>query len=113
MASTIPLAPVTRPKTMPQATFESLKSKAQEMEGLFINTLVKEMFAGLDSRGALGGGYAEETWRGLMAEQYSQEIAEAGGLGLTNDLMHQLIKAQAGAQPRSGAEASLIGAYQK
>ena len=77
-----------------------LRSQAQELEGIFINTLMKEMFSSLKSDSdAMGGGFAEDTWRGMQAEQMSNAVSEAGGIGLADSIMGDLLKIQEASQP--------------
>ncbi|WP_081691439.1 rod-binding protein [Cucumibacter marinus] len=110
--STVPLPPITRPEHMPQAQYDRLNGQAQEMEGLFINTLVSQMFSGLGEEDAMGGGYAEQTYRGLQAEHISDAIARAGGFGLADSILRDMIATQAtpAAAPTS-TPAQAAGAY--
>ena len=77
-----------------QDPLRRMRQQAKELEGVFLNTLMKEMFSGIDTKGAFGGGFAEETWRGMQAEQYAAAMAEAGGIGLADSLMADLIALQ-------------------
>ena len=89
--STIPLAKVD-PKT---PGYEKLHKQAVELEGVFLNTLMKEMFSSIDtSDESFGGGFAEETWRGMQAEQFANSLAEKGGIGLADNLMGDLLRMQ-------------------
>jgi flagellar protein FlgJ len=89
--STIPLAKVD-PKT---PGYERLHKQAVELEGVFLNTLMKEMFSSIDtSEESFGGGFAEETWRGMQAEQFANTLAEKGGIGLADNLMSDLLRMQ-------------------
>lgn len=108
----MPLPPlaVDRPPHMPEADFQALGRQAVELEGVFLNTLVAEMFSSLDTEGAFGGGYAEETWRGMMAEQYATAFARAGGIGLADTILADLIATQATALSASDPQ-SAAGAY--
>jgi flagellar protein FlgJ len=75
--------------------YEHLRKQAVELEGVFLNTLMKEMFSSLDtSESSLGGGFAEETWRGMQAEQFASVLAEQGGIGLADQLMGDLLRIQ-------------------
>jgi Rod binding domain-containing protein len=56
--------------------------------------LVGEMFSSLPSDGPFGGGFAEETWRSMMAEEYANAFAEAGGIGLADSILGELVAAQ-------------------
>ena len=87
--STIPL-----PKVDTSAPgYEKLRKQAVELEGVFLNTLMKEMFSSIDtSEESFGGGFAEETWRGMQAEQFATALAEKGGIGLADNLMSDLLR---------------------
>jgi peptidoglycan hydrolase FlgJ len=89
--STIPLAKVDT--TAPG--YERLRKQAVELEGVFLNTLMKEMFSSIKTdEGSFGGGFAEETWRGMQAEQFAGALAETGGIGLADQLMGDLLRLQ-------------------
>jgi len=89
--STIPLAKID-PST---PGYERMRKQAVELEGVFLNTLMKEMFTSIDtSESSFGGGFAEETWRGMQAEQFSSIVAEQGGIGLADQLMGDLLRLQ-------------------
>ena len=75
--------------------YERLHKQAVELEGVFLNTLMKEMFSSIEtSEDSFGGGFAEETWRGMQAEQFATALAEKGGVGLADQLMSDLLRLQ-------------------
>jgi Rod binding domain-containing protein len=76
------------------ASLERVRQQATELEGVFLNTLMKEMFASLETEGDFGGGFAETTWRGMQAEQFADAMARAGGIGLADSLMADLLSVQ-------------------
>lgn len=83
--------------------------QAQELEAVFLNTLVSQMVSSVKSENGFGGGHAEETWRGMQSEMFSKQIAEAGGIGLADQIMRDLLDAQENASlPPSP---SSLGAY--
>jgi peptidoglycan hydrolase FlgJ len=92
----------------PDTQMDRLRAQAIELEGVFINTLVKEMFASLETENGFGGGFAEETWRGVQAEQFASAMAEAGGIGLAESLLPDLIALQESAQ---GVQPASNGVY--
>lgn len=98
--------------TAPNAAFDRLKEKAVELEGVFLNTLVAEMFKGLETDSMFGGGHAEETWRGMMAEQYADLMARAGGIGMADQMVAALLEQQH-QSPAPIDRASATGAYQR
>jgi flagellar protein FlgJ len=85
----------------------ALRQQATALEGSFLNTLMGEMFSSIKSDGLFGGGFGEETWRGMQAEQYANAIAQAGGIGLADQIVSNLLQVQAStntaATPVSGA----------
>lgn len=80
------------------ADIDPIRAKAEELEGVFLNTLVSQMFSSIDTEGPFGGGHAEETWRSMQSEQYASLIAKNGGVGLADQIMAQLLAAQESAQ---------------
>lgn len=83
---------------LPDTQMDRLRAQATELEGVFLNTLMKEMFASLETDNGFGGGFAEETWRGMQAEQFATAMAEAGGIGLAESLLPDLIALQEASQ---------------
>jgi flagellar protein FlgJ len=81
--------------TLSPAQLGKLRSQATQLEGLFLNTLVGQMFSSLKTDGsAFGGGFAEQTWRGMQSEQIATSMAQSGGIGLADQLMDGLIRMQ-------------------
>ena len=76
-----------------------LRQQAEDLEGVFLNTLMKEMFSSLSTdKSAMGGGFAEQTWRGMQAEQMSAAVSRSGGIGLADSLYSDLLAAQEASQ---------------
>lgn len=75
-----------------------MRQQAEELEGVFLNTLMKEMFSSVDAKGDFGGGFAEETWRGMQAEQFAASMAQAGGIGLADALVADMLAMQESTQ---------------
>lgn len=79
--------------------YEKLHQQAKDLEGTFLNTLMKEMFSSIKTdEGDFGGGFAEETWRDMQAEQLANAVADQGGIGLADQLMPTLLRMQEAAQ---------------
>ena len=95
MQSVVPL-----PKVDPSTPgYAKLHQQAKDLEGVFLNTLMKEMFSSVKTDNqSFGGGFAEETWRGMQGEQFASSIADQGGLGLADQLMPTLLQLQEAAQ---------------
>ncbi|WP_127144730.1 rod-binding protein [Pelagibacterium montanilacus] len=89
---------------------DPLRQQAQELEGVFLNTLVSEMFKGLETESMFGGGHAEEQWRGLQAEHLASEMARSGGIGIADQIVATLLQSQEH-NAGSTSPATAIGAY--
>jgi flagellar protein FlgJ len=91
MSSVVPL-----PKVDPSTPgYARMHQQAKDLEGVFLNTLMKEMFSSIKTDDKnMGGGFAEETWRGMQAEQFANSMADEGGIGLADQLMPTLLKLQ-------------------
>lgn len=71
---------------------------AQDFEAVLIGELTGHMFKTSGSGGAFSGGEAEDTWRGILAEQVGKEISHAGGVGIASSVYGEIIKLQGGAR---------------
>ncbi len=72
----------------------SARAKATEFEGVFLSMMIKEMFSGLRTEGDFTGGFGEEMFRGMMAEQYAEAIAQSGGIGLSDQIYQEILAQQ-------------------
>lgn len=101
--------------TLTPAQMQNLRKQAEDFEGVFLNMLTKEMFAGLKSSQDknFGGGFGEETWRSMQAEQLANTMAQSGGLGVADQLMDQLISLQEAANTSKSLLTPGSGVYGK
>jgi Rod binding domain-containing protein len=79
---------------LPPQQMLRIRQQAEEMEGVFLNMLTKQMFTTIESDENFGGGFGEETWRSMQAEQLANTMAQSGGIGIADDLMRQMIAMQ-------------------
>jgi peptidoglycan hydrolase FlgJ len=81
--------------TLTPAQIARVQQQAQEFEGVFLNTLTKQLFTSLKSdESAMGGGFGEETWRSMQAEQMADTLSQNGGLGIAEQLLPDLLAMQ-------------------
>ncbi len=71
-----------------------LMAEAKQLEGVFLNTLTSTMFSSIKTDGAFGGGFGEQTWRGMQAQEMADEISQSGGIGLADSITSNLLTAQ-------------------
>jgi len=81
----------------PKATREAkARAQATEFEQVYLATMMKQMFAGLSTEAPFGGGQAEESWRGILIDQYADGMVKAGGVGIADAVYHDLLAIQEG-----------------
>ncbi|MCB1538894.1 MAG: rod-binding protein [Rhodospirillales bacterium] len=86
------------------AKMKEIDATAKEFESMFIAQMIQPMFEGLSADPAFGGGEAEDTWKGMMIEQYGHKLAEAGGFGLSDSIRAAMIQMQETQQQQGNAQ---------
>ncbi len=71
-----------------------IRRTAEEFEATFLSQMLKPMFEGLSTDGPFGGGEAEGTWRSFMIDAMAKQTVKAGGIGLADTVMAEMIKMQ-------------------
>lgn len=108
------MTPSVQSQTLSPEQMRKVRQQAEEFEGVFLNLLTKEMFAGIKTDSAsFGGGFGEETWRSMQAEQLANTMAQNGGLGIADQIIGDLIALQSAANSTQSLPSSAIGAYKK
>lgn len=77
----------------------AVRKTAEEFESVFLTTMLEGMFAGLKTDGPFGGGKAEETYRSMLASEYAQGIARAGGIGIADQVAREILALQETSTP--------------
>jgi peptidoglycan hydrolase FlgJ len=85
-------------KISPQAQAKA-KATATDFEAMFLNSMFSQMTSGIKGEGPFGDTPGTGVWRSMLTEQYSKSFAQAGGVGISNEVYRTLIMQQAG---RSG-----------
>ncbi|MEX0758571.1 MAG: rod-binding protein [Tistlia sp.] len=93
-ASQFPASPAVPATPAARANLAKIERAAQDFEALFLSEMLKPMFDGLSTDGPFGGGQAEETYRGLLVEEYGKSVAKAGGIGLADQIAREMLKMQ-------------------
>ena len=71
-----------------------MRKTADDFEASFLSQMLKPMFEGLSTDGPFGGGEAEGTWRSFMIDAIAKTTAKAGGIGLADTVMSEMLKMQ-------------------
>ena len=94
LLSPTPTAPAVSGGTLGAAAMDRIKKTAQDFEASFLSEMYKPMFEGLSTDGPFGGGEAEGTWRSFLIDAMAKQTVKAGGVGLSNVVMSEMIKMQ-------------------
>ncbi|MDY6923505.1 MAG: rod-binding protein [Pseudomonadota bacterium] len=76
------------------AVTDRMRETAESFEVSFLSQMLKPMFEGLSTDGPFGGGEAEGTWRSFMIEAMAKQTVKAGGIGLADTVVAQMLKMQ-------------------
>lgn len=69
---------------------EALKEAAAKFEALFLYQLLQAMRKTVPKGGLLDSGFSGEMYTAMLDEALSEELAKAGGIGLSEILLDQL-----------------------
>ena len=73
---------------------DRMRETAENFEATFLAQMMKPMFEGLKTDGPFGGGEGESTWRSFMIEAMAKQTVKAGGIGLADTVVAQMLKMQ-------------------
>lgn len=73
------------------------RKAAESFEAQALGSLLQPMFEGLNTSGPFGGGQAEAMWRPMLVTELGKQMAGAGGIGLAESVLRQMLKLQEGA----------------
>jgi Rod binding domain-containing protein len=77
-----------------QAKKDQIDGAAKDFEAMFISQMLGAMFDSVPTDPEFGGGEAEDTWKGLMIDEYGKQIVKAGGIGISDDIKAKMIEMQ-------------------
>lgn len=67
---------------------------AEDFEAFYLAQVTANMFAGIETDPLFGGGPGEGVFRSLLTQEYGKLIANAGGIGITDSVVREIIKLQ-------------------
>lgn len=77
--------------SMKQASYEDVKKSVQDFEAFFLTQAFETMYNTVPVNENFGGGNGEKIFRSMLMQEYGKMTAQAGGIGLTNEIMAQLV----------------------
>ena len=84
----------TAPKIHKGLDIEKTRQAVEDFEAFFISQTFEQMYATVPVNETFGGGNAEKIFRSMLIDEYGKMTAKAGGIGLTNQIMVQLLQQQ-------------------
>lgn len=79
---------------IPAATRAKLHKAAQEFESTFVTQMFSHMFDSIEVDETFGGGRGEEMFRSLLTNEYGKMVTQRGGLGISDSVYRELLRAQ-------------------
>ena len=73
---------------------EKIRETAEAFEASFLSQMLKPMFEGLQTDGPFGGGEGESTWRSFLIDAMAKQAVKAGGIGMADTVMSEMLKMQ-------------------
>lgn len=87
-----------------QTVPNELRRAAEEFESVFLTEMLSPMFEGLETDGLGGGGMGEEIFRPMLIERYAEAISNAGGVGIADSIVRELVRLQSSVMPSEPEE---------
>ncbi|MGD9815986.1 MAG: rod-binding protein [Hyphomonadaceae bacterium] len=98
MTATGPLplqgAPLGLQPSTPREVPAEIRRIAEDFESVFLAEMLGPMFDGLQTDGLGGGGTGEEIFRPMLIERYAEAISHAGGVGIADSIVRELMRMQ-------------------
>ena len=82
------------PQIVKGTDIEKTRKAVEEFEAFFISQTFEQMYATVPVNETFGGGNAEKIFRSMLIDEYGKMTAKAGGIGLTDQIMAQLLQQQ-------------------
>ncbi|WP_439496723.1 rod-binding protein [Bosea sp. (in: a-proteobacteria)] len=83
------------------------KKQADEFETMFLEQMTDKLFATTENEGPLGeNGTGGGVYRSMLTQEYARHLQKAGGIGLSDTIMRDLLQVQeqaGNAKPATGA----------
>ena len=74
-------------------TPDQIRAAAEMFEAVFLAQMMEQMM-GESTQSSFGGGPGEAAFKGLLNEEYAKVMAQAGGIGLADNLAREMLALQ-------------------
>ncbi len=100
----LPLATQARAQAPAQQVPAEIRQAAEEFEAVFLSEMLAPMFNSLSTDGLGGGGMGEEIFRPMLVERYADAISQAGGIGIADAVVREMLRMQGMTTPPEAAD---------
>lgn len=90
----LPMSPPSEARLELSQHEAELRRAAEEFEAIFLAQMMAPMFEGLETDGLGGGGMGEQIFRPMLIERYAEALAHAGGVGIADAVVRELLRLQ-------------------
>ena len=73
---------------------DQLRKVAEDFEAVFIGQMLQPLFQNLGAEEPFGSGESESMWRSMQVDEYGKAIVKAGGIGITDTVLKEMLKLQ-------------------
>ncbi len=84
------------PRVTPAVNYQQARRVAEEFEAFFLSQALQPMFANINAEEPFGGGPGEDIWRSMQVDEYGKAFARAGGIGIAEAVLREILKMQEG-----------------
>lgn len=81
-------------KAQGHMSMQRMRAVAEDFEAVFVSEMIRPMFENIEAEEPFGGGPGEDIWRNLQIDEYGKAISKAGGVGIADAVLDQLIRMQ-------------------
>ncbi len=82
------------PKLGKKGDEEQARKLARDFESFFLSQMLQPMFRDTAPEAPFSGGPGEDAWRSLQVDEYGKAIARSGGIGISDMIYREILKAQ-------------------
>lgn len=77
-----------------RADIAKARAAAQDFEAQFLAVMLDQMHTGVGEGDPFSGGASTENFRSMLNEEYARSIAEAGGIGVADSILAEILRLQ-------------------
>lgn len=70
----------------------AMRESAEKFEQAFLSAMLQPVFKSISENTTFGGGFAEETWTGLLTQEYAASIGKSSNLGIAESVYQDMLR---------------------